>query len=158
MHEYDDQKKRLFALERYERDGVLRKETYAPSLVTAFQEKAKHNLRFVNKNMLDEEFNDWTIVGIYYAVYHACLSLLAKKGWVSKDHTATILKLIEEYPLTEDEKAFIQDLTITKEDIQFYTLLKEKRKEASYSTNILIQTEHVKSLREQGIQFITKAL
>lgn len=145
------------AIARYEEERLLRREAHAPALAAAHLDKAKHNLRFVSKNMTAEEFNDWTIVGLYYAVYHAGLALLSKKGHVSNDHTATLLLLIKEYGITRAEAALIDQLRVTKEDAEFYAALKEKRRQASYATNTLFRTEKVRELRTEAIRFINKA-
>ena len=141
----------------YTQKGLIKREVYAPTLTQPHLDKSKHNLRFVSKNMSDEEFNDWTVVALYYAIYHACLALIAKKGYVTKDHGATLLLLIKEYGITEEEVKLINDLHITKDDAEFYSNLKEKRRQASYATNTLFRTKKVKELREQTLLFINKA-
>ncbi|MBU0666850.1 MAG: HEPN domain-containing protein [Nanoarchaeota archaeon] len=51
--------------------------------------KAKHNLEAMNYN-LDGGFHDWVVSQAYYAMYHALLAILFKKGYESKNHECTI--------------------------------------------------------------------
>ncbi|MFH1174158.1 MAG: DNA-binding protein [archaeon] len=142
---------------RFKKEKAIRQSAIASTLDKAHLDKAKHNLRFVAKNITDEEFNDWTIVGLYYAVYHASLALLANKGYISKDHNATLLLLIKEYGISKEEAELIEQLHLTKEDAEFYATLKEQRRSASYATGTLFRTERVRKLREESILFINKA-
>ena len=127
------------------------------NLIDAHIEKADHNLEFSYFLLNQERFLDWTIVGLYYAVYHASLALLAESGFSSKDHTATLCFLIRNYSeFSEEDINLYHDLAITQEEIQFYTRLKSERQKASYSTGIVYDEEHVRSLREKAIMFVNK--
>ena len=70
----------------------LEKERHAKSLVHAHLDKAKHNLAFVNQN---KKKGKLSIVGLYYAVYHAALALVSRKGFISRSHKATRIILIK---------------------------------------------------------------
>ena len=63
-------------------------------LIYAHMQKSKHNMLFYEKNTGDHQFNDWLIVVMYYALYHAALALITKKGYSSKNHTASLVFLI----------------------------------------------------------------
>lgn len=52
-------------------------------------EKAKHNLLAMNYN-IKGGFSDWAVSQSYYAMYHALLAILFKKGYESKNHECTI--------------------------------------------------------------------
>jgi len=52
-------------------------------------EKAKHNLRASDYNT-QGHFDDWAVSQSYYAMYHALLAILFKKGFESKNHECTI--------------------------------------------------------------------
>ncbi len=153
---YADKNILKLVINQYIHQNILRKESFAKTLVLAHLAKAKHNLRFVNKNKSDEEFNDWTIVGLYYAAYHAALALVTNKGYISKNHEATLLFIIKEYSLNKKEIELINDMEITKIDVEFYTVLKEKRTQASYATNTLFRTEKIKEYHKRTIEFIHK--
>lgn len=52
-------------------------------------EKAKHNLKAADYNVRGH-FDDWAVSQSYYAMYHALLAILFKKGFESKNHECTI--------------------------------------------------------------------
>ena len=52
-------------------------------------EKAKHNLLAAEYNFKGH-FEDWAVSQSYYAMYHALLAILFKKGYESKNHECTI--------------------------------------------------------------------
>jgi len=136
----------------------LEHEMHAKSLVHAHIDKSKHNLLFVNNNLKFPEFNDWSIVGLYYAVYHAALALIAKKGYISRSHNATIIFLIKNYTkeFSEAEIQLIDDLLITKKDLTFYSSLRSERQNASYSTETMFSQNKVRELQKKAIDFINK--
>src|SRR3989338_6153428 len=51
-------------------------------------EKAKHNLRAADYNVKGH-FDDWVVSQSYYAMYHALLAILFRKGFDSKNHECT---------------------------------------------------------------------
>jgi len=136
----------------------LEKERHATSLVHAHMDKAKHNLAFVNQNIKNGNFQDWSIVGLYYAVYHAALALVSRKGFISKSHNATMIFLIKNYTneFREEELRLIDELSLTKKDATFYTSLKSERQKASYSTDIMFSESKVLELQKKSIDFINK--
>lgn len=95
-------------LRQKEIDGVFRKDEAILSLAPQYMEKARHNLVSMHASyrlsatpevksaaMLPKDFNefDWTVVKAYYAMYHSVLACLAKIGYKSDDHNASILAL-----------------------------------------------------------------
>lgn len=52
-------------------------------------EKAKHNLKAADYSVRGN-FDDWAVSQAYYAMYHALLAILFKKGFESKNHECTI--------------------------------------------------------------------
>ena len=102
-------------------------------------EKAEHNLHFVSDT--DRKYSDWIIVGCYYSLYHTALALLAKKGYSSKDHDATLCLLIKEYrkQLEDEEIMQINETYLDNEDVLFYAEARNKRRAASYSSQVTFQ-------------------
>jgi uncharacterized protein (UPF0332 family) len=142
----------------HESKGNLTKSKHAISLVKAHLDKSKHNLGLVDLLIKNKGYNDWVIVSLYYSLYHACLALLAKKGYTSKNHVATLLFLIKNYSsFSYEEIEVLEELSINKSDAEFYTDLKQERHQASYSTNSLFSEEKVKDLRKKTISFINKS-
>jgi uncharacterized protein (UPF0332 family) len=136
---------------------IIQKIPVSTNLVKAHIEKSDHNLEFSYFLFTQNKFIDWIVVGLYYAVYHASLALLANKGFSSKDHTATLCFLIKHYSeFSEEDIRLYYDLLLTQEEIQFYTTLKRERQKASYTTVKAFDEEKVKELREKAIGFVNK--
>ncbi len=125
-------------------------------LVQSHLKKARHNLEFYKLNKSHHKFNDWLIVTLYYSLYHSALALITNKKYSSKNHYATILILIKEYSITEEEATLIQNLLINKEDAELYTNLKEDRHDASYSTNIKFDKETIENYEDKVLDFMNK--
>ncbi len=125
-------------------------------LVSSFLKKSKHNLAFYKQNKTNLDFDDWLIVILYYALYHAALALITHKNFSSKNHYATILILIKEYGLTKNEIYLINELSINKKDAELYTNLKRDRHRASYLTKTLFDEQLIRKYELQVIEFIQK--
>ena len=125
-------------------------------LVASHLKKSRHNLEFYQLNKGHHDFNDWLIVILYYSLYHAALALTTNKNYSSKNHYATLLILIKEYPITKEEVRLLQELSITKEDAELYTNLKEDRHDASYATSIKFSQEMIDKYASHVLDFINK--
>lgn len=126
-------------------------------LVLSHIQKAKHNIGFFKLNKQHEDYNDWLIVTLYYALYHAALALITHKNYSSKKHYGTILVLIKEYPISKEEIKLIDDLSINKKDAELYTDLKKDRHDASYSTEAKFTKELIITYKKEVLNFINKA-
>ena len=74
--------------------------------------KAEHNLEFF---LLAKEhkFYDWAIIIGFYAMYHCCLAILAKRGYESRNQECTLAlieNLIEDKKINEDFKRYISNI------------------------------------------------
>lgn len=125
-------------------------------LVQSHIKKARHNIEFYKLNKQYNKFNDWLIVILYYALYHSALALITNKKYASKNHYATILILIKEYPITKDEAKLLNELSINKEDAELYTNLKGDRHDASYATNIKFGQKTITDYENKVLGFINK--
>lgn len=107
--------------------------------------KAKHNLKAADYNM-NGGFEDWAVSQSYYAMYHALLSILFKKGYESKNHECTINTvefLIEKKEIALDMKdiAFIRTAEqMTSKDA------KSLREEFQYGIETSVNQELLKRL------------
>ena len=126
-------------------------------LVVAHLEKAKHNMLFFEKNIDDLQFNDWLIVTLYYALYHAVLALIVKKGYSSKNHTASLVFLIKNYSQLKEDIFLVHELSIKKEDVELYTKLKEDRHKASYESKVNFTSKNIHDYKQKVKDFIQKA-
>jgi uncharacterized protein (UPF0332 family) len=103
-------------------------------------EKAKHNLLAMNYN-IKGGFSDWAVSQSYYAMYHALLAILFKKGYESKNHECTINAIEflinkKEINLSLEDIAFIRTTEqMTKKDA------KSLREEFQYGTNTKVNNE-----------------
>lgn len=116
----------------------------------------------------DFEMYDWVIIVSYYSMYASALAALAKIGFKSKSHAATIAVL--EYHYIPKEKDQNNDKALEQKDIhklmkayaiseQLITKLiqtKTKRETAQYDATSLITKEMAKTSLEDADEFITK--
>ena len=126
-------------------------------LVNSHVRKARHNLEFYKINKLNNDFNDWLVVTLYYSLYHSALALITNRNYASKNHYATILILIKEYSITKEEVKLLNELSISKEDAELYTQLKDDRHDASYATNIKFDNQTIQDYEDKVLNFINKA-
>ena len=124
-------------------------------LVKAHVDKSKHNMAFFDKNKDNNDFTDWLIVTLYYALYHSALALVVHKNYTSKNHTATLLFLIRNYSISRKEAELIENLAVTKEDVEFYTNIKNQRHSASYSTQFGLTAEKVQEYKQGVIRLVS---
>ena len=117
--------------------------------------KLNHDLSFVNS--LKNEYNDWTLVGCYYALYHIALALILSKGLFSKNHDATLTALIKYFyrDFPESDIRFLNSLEIN--DILFYAQSRNEREKASYSSSYIINNKTVNEIKLKTILFVNKA-
>ena len=125
-------------------------------LVKSHLKKARHNFEFFRLNKTQEKFNDWLLVVLYYSLYHCALALITNKGYNSKNHYATILVLIKEYPISKEEAKLIEKLSITKDDAQLYTDLKKERHDANYTTQLIFDNDTISKYESSVMSFINK--
>jgi uncharacterized protein (UPF0332 family) len=84
--------------------------------------------------------------------------LLALKGYISKSYDATLLFLLKYFivDLSIEEIKMFDKLFIDKQDAELYFSLKQKRKQTSYSTNILFSDYKVIEYQKRVISFVNK--
>lgn len=120
-------------------------------------EKSEHNLNFINDVV--GNYLDWAITGCYYAVYHGVLALILKKGFISKNHDATLCILIEEYykkGITKEDIELINEFFLDYQDLLFYVQSRVKREEATYSSNYKFDKTEVRNMQLKTIKFVNK--
>ena len=154
----EDKKLLEIKLNRYISNGLIRKQEKDESEIDGHLEKAGHNLKFVKDN-LELEYFDWCITGCYYSVYQASLALILAKGYVSKNHDATLCILIKEYykrGVDEEDLKLINKFFLDYQDLLFYIQSKKQRHEASYSTIYKFDKDDVEKLRVSSVLFVNK--
>ena len=143
---------------------------------TDFLNKAKHNLRVALallqisennevKKLTGEKENfqcyDWVINASYYSMYQSALGLLAKIGYKSEDHSATIDALYYFFVLEGFlEDYYVKDLILAKklegEYIQELIKAKQERRASQYSSLIEISKEKAHGLIETAKKFVNR--
>jgi uncharacterized protein (UPF0332 family) len=97
-------------------------------------QKAKHNIKAADYNF-QGHFDDWAVSQSYYAMYHALLAILFKKGFESKNHECTIS--------TVEFLIEAKEISLSMEDLSFIRTTEQ------------MTTKDAKSLREE-FQYGTK--
>ena len=146
-------------IKEFLKERIVRKQKLDENEILGHLEKSAHNLMFIKDNIKLGYF-DWCITGCYYAVYHAALSLILKKGYSSKNHYATLCILIQEYyknGIEEDDIKLMEKFFIDYQDLLFYVESKNKRENATYSSKMMFDKSTVEDLRLKSILFIDKA-
>src|SRR3989344_8556186 len=167
-------------------EGYLKKEQLFKSeehkkLEKPFVTKARKNFSIANllfkiseqddlKKLLtlssDFEMHDWVIIVSYYAMYTSALSALAKLGFKSKSHAATIAILEYNYVNqlnkngkslgTKDIHKLTKAYSLSEQLIIKLMETKTKRETAQYDATPNITKEIAKTALSDADEFITK--
>jgi len=153
----------------YLKKEIIKQEKETKFLSISHLKKAEYNLRFVNFLTDEKRFYDWIIVGCYYTIYRSALALIAKKGFSSKNHLATLCALIKFYytpektptkaltkTLTKEEIELVSISSLEKEEVSYLTYAKEKRETASYGLSEEFNKIEAEDLLKKTIQFLNK--
>lgn len=143
-------------LKEFKDKNQVRKQSIDDEEIKGHLLKSEHNLRFVANNK--PQFSDWSIIGCYYACYHAALALIQHKGYTSKNHHATICLLIRDFYNKELDEEDIETFNqlLDYQDLLFYVESKNKRENASYTTKTKFTKEEVEKLRIKAALFVSK--
>ncbi|MFH1209241.1 MAG: hypothetical protein V1663_00420 [archaeon] len=160
---FNDEKELERSFKFYSKKGWIKEEKETKSLSRSHLKKTDYNLSFINFLEENNVFFDWGIVGCYYAIYHASLALLVKKGVSSKNHLATLCCLIKFYysqkdknKLTKEEIELVSKSSLEKEEVTYFTEAKDKRETASYGVNSSFSKIESQDLKQKTIQFVNK--
>jgi len=165
----------MATIEKYMEDGLLKKQPFTSWIVDGFMNQARKNLQIMN--LLDgaqkdagtrEKFslpkdvdtNDWVIITGYYGMYMAAQAALAKIGYVSKSHAATIAALDTFYVKKKliDEKylGFLKKAEVEKEHVQQLKIARGHRETAQYDPGAPALEKIARELKENSYQFVNK--
>ena len=116
----------------------------------------------------DFETYDWAIIVSYYAMYSSALAALAKLGYKSKSHAATIAVLEHQYLLRETNKGngkalaqkeihtLVKTHALSEQLITKLIQTKTKRETAQYDATPAITREMAKTSLDDAGDFITR--
>ena len=162
-------------IERYlEREQLLKSEEYY-KLEKSFLKKARKNIIVANLNLKiseneelkhtlklssDFEMYDWVIIVSYYAMYISALAALAKLGYKSQSHAATLAILEYNYVHKGLEIKYLHKLTkahaLSEALITKLIQTKTRRETAQYDATPTISKQNALSSLEDAQEFITK--
>ena len=155
----------------------LSKDATVINLVSRYLERAKKNLELMSiiselsKNReaqkalkLSENYSndEWVIVTSYFAMYHSALALLAKIGYKSDTHTATIIALekffVEKELIGQEYLAMFKHAKdqINKQDIDNLSKGKENREIAQYKVTEAINLAIAEASMKNAYEFVNK--
>jgi len=156
---------------RHYRETNILRET--DSSFKKYLNKAISNLEFANfiltehKHSIKEKlpkktFYDWCITIYYYSIYHTALALIAKIGYKSKSHLATIVMITLFYYHKnnilnkEDIEFIIEKINLEEQEIDLVLDSKKLRERACYGVDELFELSQARRLQEQTAGFVNK--
>jgi len=159
----------------YLEKGQLIKDENVIVLSGEYLKKAKNNLLTMKilsgintnkkaRNLLkippDYSSDEWVVITGYYAMYASALALIAKIGYKSKNHTATII-LLEEFfikkkLMSKEDISLLKKAIIQKGEIEKLSEARHKREIAQYSVTKQTTKELAESIKQDAQDFINK--
>jgi len=154
---------------------LLVKTPFIRRLAVRFLEKAKSNLvtmsilfdlhgneRVKTELNIPEDYDssEWVIVCGYYAMYMGALAALAKIGYRSKNHTATVLALetffVKKKLLDPGYLEMLEKARLQKEQVEQLKLARERREIAQYSVTKETTRRIAEKTRDDAYKFVEK--
>ena len=157
------------------RQGFLSKDDSVKFLSLKYLQKARNNLvtmsvlsdlnnnkkaKEILKVPLDYNSDEWVVITGYYAMYSSALALIAKIGYKSKNHSATII-LLEEFfikkkLLSKADIGLLKNAICQKAEIERLSEARHKREIAQYSVTKHMTKEIAESIKQDAYNFINK--
>jgi uncharacterized protein (UPF0332 family) len=166
---------KMRATEWYVKQGQLARDSSYKSLANKFLQKARQNLvtmsilsdlninkkaRELLKVPKEYDSNEWVVICGYYSMYTAALSLLAKAGYRSKNHTATLCVLEELFVkkkiLDPDALLLLKSAMFHKEEVEKLSDARHKREIAQYSITKQTTKTIAEKIKKDAYDFINK--
>lgn len=140
---------------------LLLKDETVKNLSNSYMKKARGNIitmevlsnvtNFRDVLELPSEYdpNEWVVITAYYSMYLAALSVLAKLGYKSKNHSATSTALKEFFVkkklLEKEYLEILEKIKLKKEEIEELNRARDRREIAQYS----VTKETTKNIAEE---------
>ena len=156
------------------REQIIRDKSFI-GLSKSFFDKARKNLITMNlllelnknkrvrkllKIPKDYDSNEWAVISGYYAMYSSALALIAKIGFKSKTHTATLYLLHEFYVkkelLNKRDLELISHASLKKEELDQISEARHKREIAQYSVTKQTTKEIAEKIKKDAYSFVNK--
>lgn len=167
--------KKEFTIQDYLRNKSLVKDPTIKQLSESYLLKAKSNLItasiLFNVNLSEQvrkildipenySSDEWVVVSSYYAMYAAALALLAKIGYKSSSHAATILALekffVKKEMIEKEYLVMLKNAQITQNEIQELSSAKDNREIAQYSVTKATTHSLAEISRKNAYDFVNK--
>ena len=160
----------------YLKGGLLFKDNTSKYLASEYLNKAKNNLltlKILSEIQTNKKFRDkldipenyttyeWIVIIGYYAMYSSALALIAKIGYRSKNHSATIA-LLEEFfmgskLLSQKDLSLLKNASLKKEEVQSLIEARHKREIAQYSVTKQTTKEIAEDIKRDAYSFVNKS-
>lgn len=121
----------------------------------------EHNFS-IKEKLPNRKYYDWCITIYYYSTYHTALALLAKLGYKSTSHFATLVAITLFYYhrdnvlKKEDIDFLLEKIDLKEEEIDFVIDSKDLRERACYGVDELFNISIAKMLQKQTVEFVNK--
>ena len=162
-------------IKRLIEQGFIARDSSVRDLTVKYLRKARSNLitmsllSDINSNKKvrdllnipqDYDSDEWVVICGYYAIYSSALALIAKIGYRSKNHSATII-LLEEFfiknrLMSEKDITYIKNGMLKKEEIEKLSEARHKREIAQYSVTKQTTREIAGNIKKDAYYFVNK--
>ena len=121
----------------------------------------EHNFS-IKEKLPNRKYYDWCITMYYYSIYHTALALLAKLGYKSKSHLATLTTITLFYYhkdnmlKKEDIDFLIENINLKEKEIDFVIESKDLRERACYGVNESFNLSITKLLQKETVDFVNR--
>ena len=121
----------------------------------------EHNFS-IKEKLPNRNYYDWCITIYYYSIYHTSLALLARLGYTSNSHLATLTAITLFYYhkdniLNKKDIGFLLErITLDKNEIDFVIESKGLRERACYGVDESFNISIAKMLQKEAVDFINK--
>lgn len=116
----------------------------------------------IKEKLPNRKYYDWCITIYYYSIYHTSLALLAKLGYKSNSHFATLATITLFYfhkdniLKKEDIDFLLEKINLEEKEIDFVIESKDLRERACYEVDELFNISITKMLQKQTVDFVNK--
>jgi len=166
---------RRFTIKDYLKNKSLIKDPTVRALSERYLLKAKSNiittsilfdiglnLELKKSLNIPKEYSsdEWVVVSSYYAMYAAALALLAKIGYKSSNHSATILAMetffVKKELIDHEYLAMLKNAHITQNEVQELANAKDDREIAQYSVTKATVHSLAEVSKKNAFSFVQK--
>ena len=121
----------------------------------------EHNFS-IKEKLPNKKYYDWCITIYYYSIYHTSLALIAKLGYKSTSHLATLATITLFYyhknnALKKEDIDFLLDkINIEEKEIDFVIESKDLRERACYGVDETFNVSITRMLQGQTADFVNR--